>query len=995
MAIRNPCDEQRQEPEIQPIQCPPGQVLSSNGRCIPSWMIRPQTNIIPTTVLPPVQDPFAREVAIDAGQPPPPPSPPEAPPPENIDELIEEGAITEIPYVSATRDLTTINEENFYVLSEDARTRIEEARMNHSSVWLRQKNSEDPVIDEIDRFRLCLLNFWNFNGEYESITVRPAGDSRLPEPNSIQLNQPSGHELLEYSLLVLRSELPELNNPALTYWKMDIDTDGYKLMENMPFLFPRVSIEQIKDYFEQGTAETHIMDMYMAGANSSAWLLDNREEFWRQNPDKFSFLVGGNIEYDKRFFDYTFDAPAAFFESEMNNIIISPFDSADIAVNIRNQELHQDLESELEIPSVYQYYQSKQTERLINNNQQLEDVLPPGLIEFNQSSIANYEEFSNENEFMSKSVLKFPSTRVESLEEINKAIKGSLNNYCEISINTTQGGPINAALQRNKMDTLILQLLKPNIDSAENPEGYRLVNAVKKTEKTFTKVLDDQFVAPDPENTIDVTVNDKAVQNVIDHIHVDIDQMLTYPNQFNLELFWPRDLEEYPLYYHGWDNERLTRLEELIRSEIFSDQMNQIIEDGKFQRSYADLLYGRKAYAEVIGYKIEKHRIVQNEFGQEEEVKIQEILLMDNDAIERFEFLDTQIIPDRKYKYKIFTINFVIGTKYEYNDEASSYTWLENDQETVRPALPPKAPGRLAINVRSGRSVSIIYAPFFEKVVSAADKPPITPQVSFLPYQGVDNKYAILLQSGFGEILEKPIVVLREDKDIIREIYRTQNRRAGSEILYRSDSLPNEFELIRIEEEPETYRDFESPSATIITKQATGKTAFFVVDAEPNKYYYYTFRTYDDGGISNPTEVFRVRMVSYQNGIFMEVEAYEMYKKPKELDISFAKVIKISPNTEQKMINFEKVFQGLEAQQEGSESLLRNIREDLGLEAQADTTEFQKTAPNLDILKLGKKTDNESVWGKRFKLRCTSKTTGKKVDINFTFTQSKIKLERE
>lgn len=986
MAIRNPCEDQIvEEPEFT-VVCGPGQI-KLNGRCVPSWMIRGQAPTPPPP--PPGQDPFAREIDINLNRfVPQPGSPP--PSPENLDELIEEGAIRDISYVSATRDLTTINEENFYAINNSAFSRIEEAMMNHSSVWLRQKNSEDPVIDEIDRFRLCLLNFWNFNGEYESITVRPAGDSRLPQPNSIQLNQPSGHELLEYSLLVLKSQ-PSLGIPALAYWKTDIDTDGYTLMENLPFQFYKPSFDRARRYFERETTPSHIMDMYMAGVDSSAWLLENREAFWQQNPNKFSFLVGGNIEYNKRFFDYTFDAPAAFFESEMNNVIISPFDSADVVVNIRNQELHQDLESELEIPSVYQYYQSKQTERLINNNQQLEEVLPPGLVEFNQSSIANYEEFANENEFMSKSVLKFPSDRVELLEEINKSIKGSLNNYSEISINTSQGGPINAVLQRNKMDTLILQILKSNIDAGDNPQGHRIVNAVKKMEKTFTKVLDDQFIAPEPENTVDVTVNDKAIQNIVDHIFVDVDQMITYPNRFNLELFWPRDLEDYPLYYHGWDNERLTRLEELIRSEIFLDQMNQIIEDGKFERSYADILYGRKAYSEVIGYKIEKYKIVLNAFNQEEEVKIQEILLMDNDSVKRLEFLDTQIIPDSKYKYKIFTINFVIGTKYEYDEQSSSYSWLEDDRQTVRPDT---RDGRLAINVRSGRSVSIIYAPFFEKIVSAADKPPMTPQVSFLPYQGVDNRYAILLQSGFGEVLEKPIVVLREDENIIQEIYRTQNRRAGSEILYKSDSLPNEFELIRIEDEPESYRDFDSPSAIRISKQATGKTAFFVIDVEPNKYYYYTFRTYDDGGVSNPTEVFRVRMVSYQNGIFMELEAYEMYKKPKELDISFAKVIKISPNTEQKMINFERVFQALEAQQENSESLVRNVREELGLEAQADTTEFQKTAPDSDILKLGRKADNESIWGKRFKLRCTSKTTGKKVDINFTFTQTKKKLDR-
>ena len=133
--------------------------------------------------------------------------------------------------------------------------------------------------------------------------------------------------------------------------------------------------------------------------------------------------------------------------------------------------------------------------------------------------------------------------------------------------------------------------------------------------------------------------------------------------------------------------------------------MNQHIEVAKLERSYADLLYGRKAYSEVIGYKVEKYRIERLIGQQESEVKVQEFLLMDNDNIERIEFLDTQILPDKKYKYKIFTINFVIGTKYEYNEQASSYSWLEAEQETVRDN---DREDRLSLHVLSGRRLYLI-----------------------------------------------------------------------------------------------------------------------------------------------------------------------------------------------------------------------------------------------------------------------------------------------
>jgi hypothetical protein len=51
-----------------------------------------------------------------------------------------------------------------------------------------------------------------------------------------------------------------------------------------------------------------------------------------------------------------------------------------------------------------------------------------------------------------------------------------------------------------------------------------------------------------------------------------------------------------------------------------------------------------------------------------------------------------------------------------------------------------------------------------------------------------------------------------------------------------------------------------------------------------------------------------------------------------------------------------------------------------------DTTELESdTAPFTDALPMG--IDRELVWGRRFKVRLTSKKTGKKIDLNINFTK--------
>jgi hypothetical protein len=543
---------------------------------------------------------------------------------------------------------------------------------------------------------------------------------------------------------------------------------------------------------------------------------------------------------------------------------------------------------------------------------------------------------------------------------------------------------LNSTLQRNKMDTLLLELIAPS-------EGTQIADPLfvqPPVETKVTQILDDTFLGSQENATrnVDITVNDRTSSNVSSKINLGFFRLLKdLPTIDNLSI-QERNLNEYPLYYTGWDNHPLLAFEETIKSQIFLSMAEQYIADNNLVRAYADILNGQKAYSETVGYKIEKYSIDENNVEQ----LIQEFLLMDNDEIKRINFIDSQILPNKRYVYKILTINLVIATKYQYPalaEEDFIYHPI-SDQMSVE------------VSVNSWPEILISYAPFFEKKVSTMDRPPIFPQVSFLPYQGIDNKYSILLQGNYGETKEKPLYVgdgfLEEDKEKVASMYEAQNLMPGLPITYKSDSLPERFEFLRIDRRPTKYQDFFDGSAIVSSVDAESKTGSFSIDVEPNQYYYYIFRTYDAGGVSNPTEVFRVRMVSYQNGIFMEMDTIEMHPLPEILDMKFERILKITPKYEQKTINFTEAFEKLKDEVELPSNALTELRKELGLISVpghvAEDSLFQRSAPSVEDITLGNVPESDLIWDKKFKIRIKSKKTGRAIDLNIKFAQDKKTL---
>ena len=414
----------------------------------------------------------------------------------------------------------------------------------------------------------------------------------------------------------------------------------------------------------------------------------------------------------------------------------------------------------------------------------------------------------------------------------------------------------------------------------------------------------------------------------------------------------------------------------------------------------ADVFTGKRAYSEVLGYCIRKFEIMES--GEEE--LIQTFALMDSNNTKEINFIDSQVLPFKKYRYTINTINFVLGTEYSYRLGSVSKTPHQTVNTVCKPGL------------------YIIEAPFFEKIIETRDMPPMTPQVNWLPYQGVDNKIGILLTTDYGEIKEPWTFHKRPFSEKFK---KTLEEKYGMDkqgmIHWKTDSMPDSFDVIRLENPPESYEWFlgDKSNRYVGPKRGPrlfkripsfGKVAFFLDTIEPNKYYYYIFRATDnydfdnpdDNKImhSNPTEVFRIRMVSYENGIFLEMEPYEMFVKEEDEILNVERLLKISPSFDQKLIDFSTELFRVGPNLKIVENSLNSVRRDLGLfegyKNAADSFLFQKNAPQANHLKLGTHTDEkEIIWNKKFKIRIKSKNTGKAVDVNVKFVQSNNTLTKE
>ena len=383
-----------------------------------------------------------------------------------------------------------------------------------------------------------------------------------------------------------------------------------------------------------------------------------------------------------------------------------------------------------------------------------------------------------------------------------------------------------------------------------------------------------------------------------------------------------------------------------LKSIVLSGKISQVIND-RF-RTFEEMMAGKEAYNETIMYEIVRTGGTS-----------QSIFVINSDELDILKYADTQVKYNSNYRYQIYAHQLIVGTSYFYDSFLKANTSPTDTNQT----LPSKT---AAFAVQYEPSLKIARLPIFEQNSRIMDNAPVFPDVDIVPYKGVKDQVLINLNGNTGTYVLQPIVITQEDEAFISSYLKARDLSSGDPITYESDDPVNQFEVYRTTTPPRSYSDFYDKLHKTITTDVSTSTSF-IDNILPNTKYYYTFRAIDvHFNRSNPTEIFMVELEEYDGIIFFNKSIYNFndieYNNVKT-ERTFKRYLQINPNLIQTMINYDKTFPDKQ-----TDSALKATDVHLGL---AD----------------------EPVWEKRFKMRITSKNSGKKFDINFTCKKRFIKPE--
>tara|TARA_R100000005_G_C4999019_1_gene205672 strand:+ start:958 stop:4068 length:3111 start_codon:yes stop_codon:yes gene_type:complete len=401
----------------------------------------------------------------------------------------------------------------------------------------------------------------------------------------------------------------------------------------------------------------------------------------------------------------------------------------------------------------------------------------------------------------------------------------------------------------------------------------------------------------------------------------------------------------------------------IISSLIAKAKIREIVQD-KYRKSFQDVLSGKPAHSEVIAYRVEKYD--SNLPGSTR----QNFYFNTSEEAQSIKYIDSQVEYGKTYTYKIYQVVVIVGTKYAYldcNSEVAIRTFYED-------SLARRDRASLSFRVVHKPSVQIVEVPMQEQEIAILDRPPIAPDVDVIPFKGSASRILFNLNSGTGEVFAPPILLESDDEAQFENIARNQKARFSPDMVPESDTPVNPddliqfknddqtriFEVFRVETEPRSWRDFFGNKIGRIESEATN--ASFRDSVEPNKKYYYTFRSEDvHGHVSNPSHIYQVELVKDGEMTFMKMEIFKFKKRVNTSVGSFKNRIEIRPAFLQRII-------------------------ELPSNGIFDEWEEEKKIGN----------SSNPVWGKKFKVRITSKSTGKQIDLNFKFVQKYARiLEQE
>lgn len=363
-------------------------------------------------------------------------------------------------------------------------------------------------------------------------------------------------------------------------------------------------------------------------------------------------------------------------------------------------------------------------------------------------------------------------------------------------------------------------------------------------------------------------------------------------------------------------------------------------------RTYEDIHKNIEAHKEAFCYSVAKHdgNILDSTLTQ---------TLYAPALRESTPVIDTQVKYGKSYSYKVVGHYMIVGNRYTYQIKSES---RDPSDEYVE------------IEVTNRPNVVIIPFDVLTKQINVVQMPPVYPQVSFKTKNDSGKMISMYLSPTKTEMRSPFVSITREDGLQLEAMFRLPNARdlAGN-FRFKTYGDQGLYEVFRLEVAPKSYSDFRDAKIGEISMPFNSTDAIFRDLVAPNKKYYYMFRSVNQKGmVSNPTMVYETTLLVDADDSKIVTDTYHFPKpRDKESSLGFRKLLRITPAVEHILFN----------------------------EAQPALFGKRSLVGTLDNLNLGIK--EKAVWGRKFKIRIKSKTSGKMIDIILNVDLTKNKTEEE